>query len=444
MSTEILARLQFYFTIGFHYLFPPMTIGLSWIIFYMMTRYKNTGSQLYEKMVKFWISIFTLGFAVGVATGITMEFQFGTNWSEYSKFVGDIFGAPLAAEGIFAFFLESTFIGILIFGWKRLSVKTLWISSLMVSIGSTLSGFWIIVANSWQQTPAGYKIENGKAVLTDFWAAVFNPSTLERYFHTIGGALATGAFVMLSISAYYIIKKQHLQFAKASFKIALIVALFASWGQLILGHIHGIQVWKTQPLKLAAFEGHFKTEAAAPFLLFGIPDKDAEKTLMAIRVPKLLSLILTGSTKTVVKGLKSFPKDEWPPLLLTFISFHLMVGFGMLMIGLTTITVLLLKNEKLFEYKLLLYAFIPGFLYPTFGNHFGWMSAEVGRQPWIVYGLLKTSDAVSPSVPAIQIILSLIIFVLVYALLAYAFYVILMQKIKQGPEPILEAQKEVE
>ncbi|MFC1853318.1 cytochrome ubiquinol oxidase subunit I [candidate division CSSED10-310 bacterium] len=442
MSVLILARLQFYFTIGFHYIFPPMTIGLAWIIFYIMTRYKNTGDKLYESMAKFWINIFALGFVVGVATGIPLEFQFGTNWSEYSRYVGDIFGAPLAAEGVLAFFLESTFLGLLVFGWKRLSVKTHWISSLMVAIGSTLSAFWIIVANSWQQTPAGYKIENGRAVLTDFWAAVFNPSTLERYFHVMGGALATGAFVMLSISAYYLIKKQHQEFAQKSFKIALVVAFIASWGQLFIGHFHGIQVWKTQPLKLAAFEGHFETQANAPFLIFGIPNAAAERTDFAIRIPSVLSIAVAGSTDTVVKGLKDFPRDEWPPLLITFASFHSMVGLGMLMIGLTTLGLILWRMDKLFNYKLILYAFIPGFLYPTFANHFGWVATEVGRQPWIVYGLLKTSQGVSVVVPAYQIALSLLIFIGIYGLLGYTFFFLLFRKIKKGPEPITALQAE--
>ncbi len=433
---EHLARFQFYITVGFHYLWPPVSIGLAWIIVYIMTKYKNTGEDIYRVMAKFWINVFTLVFAVGVATGITMEFEFGTNWAEYSRFVGDIFGAPLAAEGIMAFFLESTFLGMLIFGWKKLSVKTHWFSALMVAVGSTLSAFWIIVANSWQQTPAGYEVVNGRAVLTNFWAAAFNASTLERYTHVIVSALATGAFVMLSISAFYLVKGKHEEFAKKSFKIALVAALIGAWGQLFTGHMHSVQVWKTQPAKLAAFEGQFETETNVGLSMFGIPSASAEKTYMDMRVPGMLSILLNGSTSAEVKGLKEFPKDEWPPLFITFMAYHGMVGLGMLMIGLTSLAFLLMLVGSLFDFKLLLYAFIPGFLYPTAANHFGWIAAEVGRQPWVVYGLLRTSDGVSATVPWYQVALTSVMFIAVYALLGYAFYYILRRKIKGGPDPI--------
>ena len=445
MDAVLLARLQFYITIGFHYLWPPMSIGLAWIIFYMMTRYKNTGEKLYGAMVRFWTHVFALSFVVGVATGITMEFQFGTNWSEYSRYVGDIFGAPLAAEGILSFFLESTFLGVMLFGWKRFSIKTNWFASLMVAVGATLSAFWIVVANSWQQTPAGYKIENGRAVLVNIWAAFFNPSTLERYFHVITGAISVGAFVMLSISAYYLIKKQHVEFAKKSFRIALVFALLTSWGQLFIGHVSSVGVWKNQPVKLAAFEGQFETEKGVGLSVIGFPSAKAEKTYFDIRIPGLLSLMLDGSLDTEVKGLKDFPKDEWPPLLIVLLAYHIMVGVGVLMIILTTTGAVLLRKGTVFEKKWLLYALVPGFLYPTLANHFGWIAAEVGRQPWVVYGILKTKDAVSFTVPAYQVAISLVGFCVIYSLLAYAFFIVLKKRINEGPEYEEEASgKEVQ
>ncbi|MBU1707440.1 cytochrome ubiquinol oxidase subunit I, partial [bacterium] len=245
MDVVLLSRIQFALTIGFHFIFPPLTIGLSWLIFWIMTKYKKTGEDIYRKMARFWIKVFTLSFAIGVATGIVMEFQFGTNWSEYSRFVGDIFGAPLAAEGIFAFFLESSFLALLVLGWNRLSVKVHWFSSLMVAFGSTLSALWIIIANSWQQTPAGFEIVDGRAVLTNFWAAAFNPSTIPRYLHTVDAALISGAFFMMGLSAWFLLKGRHMEFAKRSLKLGLIVAFVTSALELGLGHYHAVQVANT-------------------------------------------------------------------------------------------------------------------------------------------------------------------------------------------------------
>ena len=273
MDPVLLSRIQFALTVGFHFIFPPLTIGLAWLIVWFMTKYKNTGDDFYRSLSRFWIKLFTVSFAIGVATGITMEFQFGTNWAEYSRFVGDIFGAPLAAEGIFAFFLESSFMGVLLFGWNRLSRKTLWFASLMVAVGSTLSAFWIIVANSWMQTPTGFHIVAGRAELTNFWLAVFNPSTIPRYLHTVCASLITGAFFMLGVSAWYLLKKRHLNFAKSSLKAALVIAFISSIFQLGIGHAHAIQVAFTQPEKLAAIEGIFDTQTRAPALVFGIPNK---------------------------------------------------------------------------------------------------------------------------------------------------------------------------
>ena len=407
---------------------------MGWLIFYFMNRYKKTKEEIYRGIARFWIKVFALTFAVGVATGIVLEFQFGTNWAAYSRFVGDIFGAPLAAEGIFAFFLESTFVGVLIWGWKRFSVKTLWFSSLMVAVGATLSAFWIIVANSWMQTPAGYEVVGGRAELTDFWAAVFNPSTLPRYLHTIDACLITGAFFMMGISAWYLLKKKHVEFAKRSLKASLVAGFIAAALQLPIGHYHAVQVAQTQPEKLAAFEGLFETQKEAPLLIFGIPDAEERTVHAAIKVPGLLSFLVGFDTQTEVKGLNDFPRDEWPPLGLTFYSFHLMFILGLYFIGLTALGLFLLWRKKLFSSKLFATLAFFSIPLPLIANELGWIAAEVGRQPWIVYRLLKTSDSISSTVPAGQVLASLIMFSLIYLLLGALWIFLLRREVKKGPE----------
>jgi cytochrome bd ubiquinol oxidase subunit I len=434
MDPVLLARILFAVTIGFHFIFPPITIGTAWLIFWHMTRYKRTGDETDRKLVRFWTKLFAITFSVGVATGIVMEFQFGTNWADYSRFVGDIFGAPLAAEGIFAFFLESTFVGVLLFGWKRFSTRTMWWSSLLVAIGATLSAFWIIVANSWMQTPTGYHIVGGRAELTDFWAAVFNPSTIPRYLHTVDACLITGAFFMLGISAWYLLKQRDQEFAKRSLKVALIAGFIAAAIQIPIGHYHAVQVTHTQPAKLAAFEGLFETQKGAPLLIFGIPDAEQGKVHAAIEIPKLLSFLTSGSMDAEVKGLNDFPRDEWPPIGLTFFSFHLMFMLGMYFLGLTALGMFLLWRKKLFESKFFLRLALISIPLPIIANELGWISAEVGRQPWIVYGVFKTSEAISTSVPAGQVLFSIIMFSVIYALLFGVWLFLLRREVRKGPE----------
>ncbi len=433
MDAVLLARIQFALTIGFHFIFPPLTIGLAWLIFWFMTRYRRTGDKAHAAQVRFWTRLFALTFTVGVATGITMEFQFGTNWADYSRFVGDIFGAPLAAEGILAFFLESTFLGVLLFGWNRFSKKTLWLSSLLVAIGSTLSAFWIIVANSWMQTPAGYKVVAGRAELTDFFAAVFNPSTVPRFLHTLDACLITGAFFMLGISAWYLLKGRHVEFAGKSLKVSLVVGFVAAFLQVFLGHYHAVQVTRTQPEKLAAFEGLFETQKAAPLLIFGIPDAESRKVHAAVRIPGMLSLLTSGTTDTEVRGLNDFPEDEWPPIGLTFFSFHLMFLLGMYFVGLTALGMYLLWRKKLFDNKFFLMLAVVSLPLPIIANELGWIAAEVGRQPWIVYRLFRTSNAISKSVPAGQVLASIIMFTVIYSLLFALWIFLLRREVKKGP-----------
>lgn len=437
MSAELLARIQFAFTAGFHFLFPPITIGLAWLLFGMMNRYRRSGDERDERLARFWLKLLGLNFAVGVATGITLEFQFGMNWSEYSRYVGDIFGAPLAAEGVLAFFLESVFMGVMLFGWKRLSRKTLWFASLMVAVGSTLSAFWIIVANSWQQTPTGYRVVGGRAELSDFWSAVFNPSTWPRYLHTVTAALITGAFFVLGISAWFLLKQRHQEFARRSFKPALWVAFLAAVLELGLGHWHAVQVTHTQPAKLAAIEGLFHTQRRAPALLFGIPDGERQMVHAAVAIPGALSLLTFGDRDAEVKGLDAFPREHWPPLLPTFFSFHLMVALGMLFIGYGSLGMLLLWRRRLFSGALSRWYLRAALLLaplPLLANELGWITAEMGRQPWIVYGLLRTTDAVSLAVPAWQVLASLLVFVVVYAALGALWLYLLLRAIKRGPE----------
>ncbi len=274
MDAVWLARVQFALTVGFHYLFPPLSIGLAWMLFGWQTRFLKTGDPVYQQLVRFWLRPFAATFAVGVASGITMEFQFGTNWAAYSRFVGDIFGAPLAAEGVFAFFLESSFLAVLLYGEHRVSRKVYWLSSLWVAVGATLSAFWIVVANSWQQTPAGFHLANGRAELTGFWTAVFNPSTLPRYGHVIAGALVVGTFFVVGVSALMLLRKRHAAFAERSLKGALLPFAFASLLVMAVGHHHAVQVAETQPAKLAAFEGLWETRTGAPLLLFGVPNAE--------------------------------------------------------------------------------------------------------------------------------------------------------------------------
>lgn len=439
MTTELWARLQFAFTVSFHYIYPPLSIGLGVLLVIMEGLYLKTGNKMYEVMTKFWVKIFALTFAMGVATGIVMEFEFGTNWAVYSRYVGDIFGSALAAEGIFAFFLESGFLAILLFGWNRVSPKMHFFATMMVSLGSMLSAVWIVVANSWQQTPAGYHIvvNDGvaRAEITDFWAMVFNPSSVDRLTHTLGGSFLAGAFLVISVSAYYLLKKRHDDIARAGLKIGLGVATFAALFQLFTGHSSASGVAENQPAKLAAFEAHYDSSAAADLYAFGWVDEE-NKTVHGLAIPGMLSFLIHGDPNAPVKGLDAFPKDERPPVQFTFQTYHLMVAIGFTLIGLTLISLFLLWRGKLFTTSLWLKILVVSVLLPQIANQIGWYTAEVGRQPWIVYGLLKTSDALSKTVTSEHIIFSLVLFTLIYAGLFVVFLYLLDKKIKHGPDEV--------
>lgn len=438
ITVELLARAQFAFTIMFHYLFPPLSIGLGTILVIMEAFYLKTKSQFYKDMCKFWVKVFALNFSLGVATGIVMQAEFGTNWATFSRYVGDIFGSALAAEGIFAFFLESGFLALLLFGWDRVSPRMHFFATLMVCLGATFSAFWITVANSWMHTPAGFEIietaQGARAHIVDFWAMVFNPSAMGRFAHVLVGCWIVGAFFVMSISAYYILKNRHLEFAKRSFAIALALAVVATPLQAVIGSHQAEVVAEHQPAKLAVLEGHFKTGSRAPFWIIGIPDEESGEIKYGIKIPGLLSLLVTGSVDGVVVGLEDFPEDERPPMLVPFLAYHGMIGLGMYMILLSAVAGVAFLRGKLFTSKWLMRIFVISVAAPYIANQLGWIASEVGRQPWIVYGLLKTSDALSRSVSAGAIVSSLIMFTVIYALLFLVFIYSLDRKIKHGPE----------
>lgn len=421
----------------FHYIYPPLSIGLGVIIVIMETMYLLTRNPFYHKMTRFWVKIFGLNFAIGVATGIVMEFEFGTNWAAYSRYVGDVFGSALAAEGIFAFFLESGFLAILLFGWDKVSPFMYWLSALLVCLGAHFSSIWIVVAGSWMQTPAGFHIVGegitARAEITDFWAMVFNPSSMERLAHVVSGCWIAGAFMVLSISAYYLLKKKHVEFAKVSMKVALTVALIATSGQLMTGRISADGVAKRQPTKLAAMEGHFAPNAPADYYFLGRVDEKNHR-VSGLKMKGLVSYFVHGDFNKPVQGLEAFKKEDRPPVGIVFHAYHFMVMIGLLLIFLSVTGTVLLWRGRLFDTTWFLKILVPSVLLPQIANQLGWMTAEVGRQPWIVYGLLRTSEGLSKAVQASAVFTSLIMFTFIYVLLFVLFIFLLDQKIKHGPE----------
>ncbi len=434
LDAVLLARLQFALTVAFHFLFPPLTIGMAWLIVGMLNRYRKTGDPFDRSLARFWVRLFGISFAVGVATGITMEFQFGTNWERYSRFMGDIFGAPLAAEALSAFFLESTFLGVLLLGWNRVSRGVLWFSGLMVAIGSTLSGFWILLANSWQQTPAGYRIVGDRAEMTDWYLAFFNPSMWPRFFHTIDAALMTGSLFVLGVSAWYLLQGRFQVFAARCAKQAMIWFAVAALLQWPLGHWHAQNTGKHQPAKLAAYEAHFESMSRAPMNLIGWPNLEKQRLDFPIQIPGLLSFLSGNDVNHVVIGLKAFPRDEWPPVIPLFFTFRAMVGLGTLFALYALLGLWLLRRGSLLTARPFLWLTILMVPLPFVANNLGWFVTEVGRQPWIVQGLLRTNDAVSVVVPAWQVLATIIAFLGVYALVFAAWALVVGKIIAAGPE----------
>lgn len=436
MDVVMLSRIQFALTSAFHYIYPPMSIGLGLMLVIFEGLYLKTKKPLYKDITKFWVKIFALTFALGVATGLVQLFSFGTNWARYSRYVGDVFGSALGAEGIFAFFLEAGFLGIMLFGWEKVSAKMHYFSTICVCLGAHFSAVWIVIANSWMQTPAGFKIvgegAQAKAVVTDFWAMVFNPSSVDRLTHVVLGCWLTGIFFVLSVSAYYFLKKRHLEFSHKTMKIGLCMAAIVLVLQLISADSTARGVAFNQPSKLAAMEGIFQTQPGTPMTVFGWVD-ESEQKVNGLQIPSLLSFLTYRNFETPVMGLDQIPPDERPPIGIVFQTYHLMIAMWGLMVLVTAIGFYLWKKKKLVKAKWALWALIISVIFPQIANQTGWMTAEIGRQPWIVYGLLKTTQGVSPTIVSSQVFLSILMFIVIYTLLLILFLFLLDRKIKHGP-----------
>ena len=436
MDAVALARFQFAFTVAYHFFFVPLSIGMGLVMVLFERRYYKSQSVADKAMADLWVKIFAATFSIGVATGVTMEFAFGTNWASYLRFVGDIFGAPLAAEGLFAFFLESTFLGVLIFGRNKVSNKFYYVSAWLVWLGSMLSALWIIIANSWMQTPAGYALvgEGGarKAVLTNFFAAGFNPSMLPRYAHVINAVLIAGGCMAAAIGAYHLLKGVHKEFGRASISAGLAIAAIFSVLILVTGHFQAVEVVENQPAKMAAMEGHWGN-GPMPLGLVGIVDTNA-KTTSAIEIPGFVSFLDSFTFTKPLKCLNSFNSADLPPIQATYQTYHLMnIVFVLLIIG-TVWLWWLNRSGKLENNKGLLKLLLWFWVIPEIGIQMGWMAAEIGRQPWIVQGLLRTRDAVSVVVPAYQIALTIALFMVIYAVLFVGWARVVLGLIKAGPQ----------
>ena len=433
LDPVILARIQFAFTVSFHIIFPAFTIGLASWLAVVEWRYLKTGREIYQEIYRMWVKIFAVTFGMGVVSGVVLSYQFGTNWSVFSDKTGNILGPLLGYEVLTAFFLEASFLGIMLFGWNRVSRRMHFASTVIVAFGTLLSSFWILAANSWMQTPRGYRIgENGLFYPTDWLQIIFNPSFPFRFAHMVLAAYLTTAFVVGGIGAYYLWRRRHVKHARVMFGMAMIMAVFVAPIQPIVGDLHGLNTLKHQPAKVAAMEGLWETQRGAPLKLFGWPDQEAEKTRFSIEIPKLSSLILTHTLDGEVKGLKEWPKDERPPVAWVFWSFRIMVGIGMLMALTGAIAVVLYFRKKLFEtrwFQLWCMAMTPAGFIAVLA---GWFVTEIGRQPYIVYGILRTSESVSPVVGP-HIALSLLAFIITYIIVFGAGSYYILQLIGKGP-----------
>ena len=432
MDVVLLSRLQFATATMFHFLFVPFTLGLSVLVAYMETKYVKTGDETYLRMTKFWGKLFLINFALGVVTGITLEFQFGTNWSRYSAYVGDIFGSILAIEASAAFFLESTLIGVWVFGWKKLSKKAHATVMWLVAFASNLSAVWILIANAWMQHPVGFTLRNGRAELVNFAAVLFQKYAIVEFIHTVSSAYVLSAFFIMGVSAYHLLKKQHIDFFTRSFRTALGFGIIFTLVVVAMGDQNAITVAEKQPSKLAAMESLWNTTTRAPAYLFALPDEKNERNKIEIgAMPGLLSLMARHDINAEIRGLKSFPRDERPPVLITSFAFKGMVGLGFYFIFATVLG--WLKRKRLAQSPKYLKLMLLSIPLPYVACELGWMVAEVGRQPWIVYGLMKTSDAVSP-IAVSQVLPTLIGFIVLYGLLGVTGFYLIAKNAVKGPE----------
>ena len=444
MNELLLARWQFAITCTYHYFFVPLTLGLSILVAIMETRYARTGNEVYKRMAKFWGKLFLINFSMGVVTGLVMEFQFGMNWSEYARFVGDIFGAPLAIEALLAFFLEATFLGIWIFGWDKLSKSLHAAAMWVVAIGSNMSALWILIANSFMQQPVGYTIRNGRAEMTDFFVLITNPNVRFQFPHVIAAGITTAAFFVLGISAYHLLRKSSdLEVFRRSFRIAVVYAVIGTVLVILVGHGQTQHMIGTQPMKMAAAEALMETEDPASFSLLSIVNEADMTDVFSIRIPGLLSFLAYNTFQGEVKGIHELqityqdlygPGNYVPPVAVSYWTFRLMVGAGFLMALLALVGLYLVFKQRFEQQRLYLTLLMPAMALPYVANTTGWLLTELGRQPWIVFGLQKTEDAVSPAVSAGMVLFSLATFTVLYGALMVADIYLLSKYAKSGPE----------
>ena len=437
MTAELIHRLHFAFTVTFHYLFPQLTMGLALLIVVLKTVALKTGSEQWDRAARFWGRIFGINFVFGVVTGIPMEFEFGTNWARFSRLSGGVIGQPLAMEGVFSFVLESAFLGLFLYGEKRLSKLAHWFSAFMVFVGSWISGFFIIVTDAWMQHPVAYdRLPNGQFEVLSFWQLLLNPWALLQYAHNMTGAVITGSFVMSAVGAFYLLEGHRGHSARIFLKVGVIAGLVSTI--LIIfptGDLHGKYVAKNQPAAIAAMEGLFKTETGAGMVLMGQPNEETGEIDNPIVVNNLLSFLIYGTTKAEVQGLDQIPRDQWPTALpLLFYAYHIMAGLGTWFVLLMTVSAFLLWRKRLYHSRWVLWALLLSFPLPYIANTAGWMTAELGRQPWLIYGLMRTSEGYSNTVSASNGLFTLIGFMGLYALLGLLFTVLIYREISIGPE----------
>jgi cytochrome d ubiquinol oxidase subunit I len=436
MNALMLHRLHFAFTITYHYLFPQLTMGLALLIVILKFIAIRNNDERYDQAVRFWAKIFAVNFLLGVVTGIPMEFQFGTNWSEFSRRTGGVIGQPLAMEGIFSFFLESTFLGLFLFGEKRLSKWAHFGSAFMVWLGSWISGFFIIVTDAWMQHPVAYQLlPNGTYEVASFWGLMLNPWAWLQYAHNMCGAVVTAAFVMAATGAFYLLEKRHTEYGRLFLKVGVIAGLVSCIVQVFpTGDLHGRYVAKYQPAAMAGMEGLFRTEKGAPIVLMGQPDEELQRIDNPIAVNKVLSLLIYGTTAAEVKGLDQFPRDQWPTTLpLLYYSYHIMAGLGTWFVLLMVVAAFFLWRGKLYSARWILWPILLSFPLPYIANIAGWMTAEIGRQPWLVYGLMRTSEGYSVHVSAGNSLFTLLGFLGMYSVLSVLWVVIVYRAIETGP-----------
>ena len=438
MTAELIHRLHFAFTITFHYLFPQLTMGLGLLIVILKTMALKTGGAEWDRAARFWGRIFAINFVFGVVTGIPMEFEFGTNWARFSRLSGGVIGQPLAMEGVFSFFLESAFLGLFLYGEKRISKAMHWFSAFMVFVGSWISGFFIIVTDAWMQHPVAFdRLPNGQFQVLSFWQLLLNPWGLLQYMHNMTGAVVTGSFVMSAVGAFYLLERRRENYARIFLKVGVIAGVISAI--LIIfptGDLHGKYVARNQPAAMAGMEGLFKTEAGAGIVLMGQPNEDTGQIDNPIVVNDALSFLIYGTTKAEVKGLDQFPRDQWPTTLpLLFYAYHIMAGLGTWFVLLMVVSALLLWRKRLYTSRWALWALLLSFPLPYIANTAGWMTAELGRQPWLIYGLMRTSEGYSNTVSASNGLFTLLGFMGLYALLGLLFTVLIYREISSGPEP---------